>query len=105
MHRVVGIFFGVLMTPSLLEMTISYLAAQQPLGNPLPDEFPPLPEGYVYLGRGRQDNDHEIPFGLDPTDHLGPNWHRAIWGGFHPRIHYACTPEQFNTLKDYYDRN
>lgn len=87
----------------LLEMTLSYLAKQQP-GRPLPEGVPPLPDGYVYLGTGRGGNTHGY---FDLLSYYGildnPRWQSCGTSGNCSDMHYACYPDLYQELKGHFN--
>ena len=71
------------------------------MGRKLPPEVGPLPEGYVFLGHGRDTNSHRR--------HKIRRWLRwarewiADQTGMLDHDLYACPSEHYETLKGFYD--
>lgn len=90
---------------TLLEMTLSYIAEQQqPSVN-----IPPIPNGYMYLGHGRQSREEprvHQRFGVQGFDPSGVTNFGFNWGdmnGNSPQYHYICPSSSYDELKDQYD--
>ena len=75
----------------------------------MPAGFPPLPPGYMYLGRGKPGNEHgglHLKFHVpDPNDmYYYDGWdHLPVMNGNNTRFHYACPEEHYPELKENYE--